>query len=135
MALKLEIKPGEKFVINGAVVTAGRSGASLVLHNKAVLLRGRDVMQEEEASTPARRLYFSIMLMYIDPEGRDKYRKRFNGFWDDFMSATTVRQTQELLRKILETVEAQDYYRAMKLCRQLIAYEDSILGQRAEKAL
>jgi flagellar protein FlbT len=134
MALKLELKPGEKFVINGAVITAGRSGASLVLHNKAVLLRGRDVMQEEEANTAARRLYFSIMLMYIDPEGRDKYRKRFNGFWDDFMSATTMRQAQELLRKILETVEAQDYYRAMKLCRQLIAYEASVLGLSAENA-
>jgi flagellar biosynthesis repressor protein FlbT len=134
MALKLEVKPGEKFVINGAVVTAGRSGASLVLHNKAVLLRGRDVMQEEEASTPARRLYFSIMLMYIDPEGRDKYRKRFNGFWGDFMSATTIREAQELLRKILETVEAQDYYRAMKLCRQLIAYEASVLGLSTENA-
>lgn len=134
MALKLELKPGEKFVINGAVITAGRSGASLVLHNKAVLLRGRDVMQEEDASTAARRLYFSIMLMYIDPEGRDKYRKRFKGFWDDFTSATTIRQIQELLRKILETVEAQDYYRAMKLCRQLIGYEASVLGLSTENA-
>ena len=116
------------------MVTAGRSGASLVLHNKAVLLRGRDVMQEEEASTPARRLYFSIMLMYIDPDGREKYRKRFNGFWDDFMLATTMREAQELLRKILETIEAQDYYRAMKLCRQLIAYEASVLGVATEAA-
>ncbi|MBL8835426.1 MAG: flagellar biosynthesis repressor FlbT [Alphaproteobacteria bacterium] len=132
MALKLELKPGEKFVVNGAVITAGRSGASLVLHNKAVLLRGRDVMQEEEANTPARRLYFSIMLMYIDPADRDRYRKRFNGFWDDFMSATTVRPAQELLRKILETVEAQDYYRAMKLCRQLVDYESSVLSPMAE---
>ena len=134
MALKLELKPGEKFVINGAVVTAGRSGASLVLHNKAVLLRGRDVMQGEAASTPARRLYFSIMLMYIDPEGCDKYRKRFRGFWDDFSAATTVRQAQDVLRKILATVEAQDYYRAMRLCRELIAYEASVLGLSTETA-
>ena len=132
MALKLELKPGEKFVVNGAVVTAGRSGASLVLHNKAVLLRGRDVMQEDEANTPARRLYFAIMLMYIDPTDRERYRKRFNGFWGDFMSATTVRAAQDLLRKILETVEAQDYYRAMKLCRQLIDYEASVLSPVAE---
>jgi len=69
MALKIELKPGEKFVINGAVVTAGRSGASLVLHNKAVLLRGRDVMQEEEASTPARRLLQGMGYLSEDRKG------------------------------------------------------------------
>ena len=55
MPLKIELKPGEKFIVNGAVMVAGKSGASLALRNQAVLLRGRDVMQESEATTPARR--------------------------------------------------------------------------------
>ena len=65
MSLKIDLKPGEKFIINGAVLTAGKRRVSLVLENKAVLLRSKDIMQEREADTPAKRIYFAIMLMYI----------------------------------------------------------------------
>ncbi|MBI3453684.1 MAG: flagellar biosynthesis repressor FlbT [Rhodospirillales bacterium] len=128
MALKIELKPGEKVIVNGAVMAAGRSGASLVLHNKAVLLRGKDVMQESDADTPAKRLYFSIMLMYIDASGRDKYRRRFDELWDDYNSATTMKSTGETLRKILQNVETGDFYNAMKECKNLIAFEAKLLG-------
>ena len=37
MPLKIELKPGEKFIVNGAVMVAGKSGASLALRNQAVL--------------------------------------------------------------------------------------------------
>jgi flagellar biosynthesis regulator FlbT len=80
MPLKIELKPGEKFIVNGAVMVAGKTGASLALRNHAVLLRGRDVMQEAEATTPARRLYFTLMLMYIDPDNRAVHGQNFARF-------------------------------------------------------
>ena len=128
MPLKIELKPGEKFVINGAVVTAGRSGASLVLHNKAVLLRGRDVMQEAEATTPARRLYFALMLMYIDSDRHDEHRAAFNGFLADYTAATTLALTRDRLRSIAELADAGAFYAGLKLCKELIAIEDGIMA-------
>ena len=68
MPLKINVKSGEKFVVNGAVMVAGSKGASLVLQNEATILLGKDVMQEKEATTPSRRIYFSILVMYLDQE-------------------------------------------------------------------
>jgi flagellar protein FlbT len=128
MPLKIELKPGEKFIVNGAVIVAGRSGASLALKNKAVLLRGRDVMQEDEATTPARRLYFSLMLMYIDAERLDEHRAAFNRYLADYAAATTLALTRDKLRAIAEHADAGSFYAGLKLCRDLIALEDGILA-------
>ena len=46
MPLKLNVKPGEKFIVNGAVMVAGKKGASLVLQNDATILLGKDIIQE-----------------------------------------------------------------------------------------
>ena len=71
MPLKLNVKPGEKFVVNGAVMVAGGKGASLVLQNEATILLGKDIIQEDEADTPAKRIYFTILLMYLDADQSD----------------------------------------------------------------
>ncbi len=73
MPLKLSLKPSEKFVLNGAVITNGDKRTSLVIQNKASLLREKDIMQPEEAQTPARRIYFPIMMMYLDEDANDRY--------------------------------------------------------------
>lgn len=128
MPLKIELKPGEKFIVNGAVMVAGRSGASLALRNKAVLLRGRDVMQEEEATTPARRLYFTLMLMYIDPDNRASHAERFAGYLGDYLTTTTLATTRGKLERIGNLALAGEFYPALRLCKELIATEDEVLG-------
>ena len=127
MPLKIELKPGEKFIVNGAVMVAGRSGASLALKNQAVLLRGRDVMQESEATTPARRLYFTLMLMYIDPDNRADHAQRFVGFLTDYLEATTLDTTRAKLERIGRLALADEFYAGLKLCRELISTEDGLL--------
>ena len=72
MPLKLSLKPGEKFVLNGAVLANGDKRTSLVIQNKACVLREKDIMQPEEANTPARRIYLAIMMMYLDGEASEE---------------------------------------------------------------
>ena len=55
MALKLSLKPGERFVVNGAVLQNGDRRAVLLLQNKASVLREKDIIQPEDATTPATR--------------------------------------------------------------------------------
>jgi len=130
MPLKIELKPGEKFILNGAVMVAGKSGASLALRNRAVLLRGRDVMQETEATTPARRLYFTLMLMYIDPENRPAHAQSFSGFLSDYLGATTLASTRAKLEQIGAAAMSDEFYAGLKHCKELIALEDSILNPK-----
>jgi len=128
MPLKLNIKPGEKFIVNGAVMVAGSKGASLILQNEATILLGKDIMQEEEANTPARRIYFSILVMYLDEDGRDKIKPTFMNFIEDFMEATTFNEVRRTLLHIVQDVNTGKYYRALKTCKALIAYETEVLA-------
>lgn len=76
MPLKLSLKPGEKFVLNGAVVMNGDRRATLVLQNKASVLREKDIMQPDDVSSPARRIYFPVMMMYLEgSRGIDRLRR------------------------------------------------------------
>lgn len=131
MALKLSLKPGEKFVINGAVIANGDRRTSLIIHNKAAILRERDIMQEEEANTPARRVYFPIMLMYLDEDGYDKYYEQFVARITELMDAIRTPAILELCVQISKDVMARNYYRAVMNCKKVIAFEEELLANVA----
>jgi len=127
MSLKIDLKAGEKFIVNGAVMVAGKSGASLILQNQATFLRAKDIMQEHEANTPGKRIYFVIMLMYIDPEAHDEYYSKFAGLIDDYLANTSLAETRRALMGILQQVNMKRFYQALKLCKSLIQFETKLL--------
>ena len=128
MPLKLSLKPGEKFVLNGAVVQNGDRRGTLILQNKASVLREKDIMQQDEASTPARRIYFPVMMMYLDEAGADKYYDEFAVRMNEFMSV--IRNPEVLADCVLVSkhIMGREYYKALMSCRKLVEYEDTRLG-------
>lgn len=128
MPLKVNIKPGEKFVVNGAVMVAGNKGASLILQNEATILLGKDIMQEEDANTPAKRIYFSILLMYLDESGRSTYYPTLMKLVEEFMEATTFNEVRKTLLHIVQDANADRFYRALKTCKALINYESEMIA-------
>jgi len=129
--LKLSLRPGEKFVVNGAVVQNGDRRASLVLQNKASVLREKDIMQPDDASTPARRIYFPIMLMYLEEARHDTAYAAFAARLAEFMGAVREPTILSECVGVSKEVMAGEYYRALMRCRKLIAYEDETL-ERAD---
>ncbi len=128
MPLKLSLKPGEKFVLNGAVVQNGDRRGVLILQNKASVLREKDIMQAEEANTPARLVYFQVMMMYLDEAGALRYYDEFVRRLSEFMG---VIRNPEILADcvaISKHAMAREYYKALMLCRKLIDYEDTRLA-------
>jgi flagellar protein FlbT len=123
MPLKLSLKPGEKFVLNGAVLTNGDKRASLVIQNKACVLREKDIMQPKAATTPARRIYLPIMMMYLDAEGGEAYYNDFALRMTEFMGAIRNREALASCIVISRDVMAGDYYKALMLCRKLFEFE------------
>lgn len=123
MPLKLSLKPGEKFVLNGAVMTNGDKRTSLVLQNKACVLREKDIMQPEDANTPARRIYFPIMMMYLDSEDTEQYYNDFALRMTEFMGAIRDRDALSICLDISRDVMSHAYYRALMLCKKLFEFE------------
>ncbi|MDR3513463.1 MAG: flagellar biosynthesis repressor FlbT [Caulobacteraceae bacterium] len=128
MPLKLSLKPHEKFVLNGAVVQNGDRRGVLLLQNKASVLREKDIMQVEEANSPSRRIYFPVMMMYLDEAGASGYHEEFIRRLQEFMGAITNPSVLADCVNISKLVLQREYYKALTLCRKLIEYEDQRLG-------
>lgn len=123
MPLKLSLKPGEKFVCNGAVLTNGDRRVSLVIENKASILRDKDIMQADEATTPARRIYFPIMMLYLDSEHADVHYEEFVRRMSEFMEVVSDREVLSTCIAMSRDVLQGDYYKALIKCRQLFDFE------------
>ena len=128
MPLKLSLKPGERFVLNGAVVENGDRRAVLVLQNKASVLREKDILQEEDVQTPARRIYFPVMMMYLDEAGAERHYEEFVRRLSEFMGVIGNPDVLGHCVNISRHCMEREYYKALMLCRKLIEYEDERLG-------
>ena len=126
MPLKLSLKPGEKFVLNGAVVQNGDRRGVLVLQNKASVLREKDIMQEAEVTTPARRIYFPVMMMYLDESMAPKLYDEFARRLSEFMGATRNPAALADCVAASRHVMAREYYKALMSARKLVDYEEKL---------
>ncbi|MBU1324025.1 MAG: flagellar biosynthesis repressor FlbT [Alphaproteobacteria bacterium] len=126
MPLKLSLKPGEKFVLNGAVVQNGDRRGVLILQNKASVLREKDIMQVEDVKTPAARVYFPVMMMYLDEAAASRVYDEFALRLSEFMSAT---RNPDILAECVAAsrhVMAREYYKALMSARKLVDYEEQL---------
>lgn len=127
MALKISLKPGEKFVVNGAVLTNGDKRSAFVIQNRVSILRERDIMTEEQANTPAKRVYFAVMLSYLDSERVQSYYQTFVERMSDFMSAIDNPEIKLICVQISMDMMKGEYYRALTGCRKIVEYESKVL--------
>ena len=126
MPLKLSLKPGEKFVLNGAVVQNGDRRGVLILQNKASVLREKDIMQAEDVTSPARHVYFPVMMMYLDEGGANKYYDEFAQRLAEFMGVIANPVVLGDCLTISRHVMAREYYKALMSARKLVEYEEKI---------
>lgn len=132
MALKLSLKPGERVIVNGAVITNGDRRSSFIIQNRASILREKDIMQEDEVNTPAERIYFPVMLLYMDEDGREAYYEEFVRRMTEFMNVIESPEAIDMCAAIGRHAIAGNYYKALTQCRKLIKWERERLGDVSE---
>lgn len=128
MALKLTLKPGEKFIINGAVIQNSDRRATLMIQNKAAILREKDIMQPEEANTPMRRIYFAIMMMYLDEKSSKQHNEDFVERMSEFMNAISTPEAVSQCVSIMQQVNDKQFYKALTACTKLYKFEEERLS-------
>ena len=126
MALKITLKPGERRIIGGAVITnANSTSCDLVIENKTPILRQKDILTEEKADSPCRRIYYAIQLMYIDEANLAEYHKLY---WDLVREVVQAApSTVALIDSINEHILHRQYYQALKQTKRLIDYEQETI--------
>lgn len=131
MTLRISLRDGEKVIVNGAVLrSVGRT--NLCVENNATLLRGRDVMNPEDAKTPASRLYFSCMLAYIDPANGARHQDAIVRTVAELMEVFVSADARATCIAFAEKAAAGQFYRALADCRWLMRYEAEVLARHAE---
>lgn len=125
MALKIHLKPQERLIIDGAVITNGNAKCELIIENNVPLLRERDILREKDAVSPCKRIYFMIQLMYIDKKDLAGKHETYWALLKDVVKA--VPSTAVVLAQISEHILNGAYYPALKLAKKLIRYEEGAM--------
>jgi flagellar protein FlbT len=125
MSLKLTLKPGERVILAGAVITNGSSVAHLQIENQVTLLRQKDILTESEATSPCKEIYLIIQLMYI---GEGLTSELAQVYWDLVRNVLAAApSTNDLISQISAYILGSNYYSALKTAKKLIIYEEELI--------
>jgi flagellar protein FlbT len=125
MALKINLKPHERLIIGGAVISNGNSKSDFIVENKVPVLREKDILREKDVDSPCKRIYFVVQLMYVDQENLAEHHRTYWELVRDVSEAAPSRRL--ILQEISNNVLNGHYYKALKLARSLIAYEQEAI--------
>jgi flagellar protein FlbT len=125
VALKISLKPNEKMIMGGAVIKNGSHPSVFFIENNVLVLRERDIITEELADTPCKRIYFTVQLMYLDEKNLAQYHALY---WRQVGVLTDVVKTMRpFVAEINEHILVGEYYKALKVLKKMIAYEKELL--------
>ncbi len=131
MALRLTLKPNEKIVINGCVIRNADRRQTLTIENQADVVRGVDLLDESDAATPVKEVYFFIQSALLRPEIRDdiapEIQTRLGRLVPVFHD-----EIAGYLFEAANHVSARNYYKAMRALRHVIDYEAELLRRVSE---
>jgi flagellar protein FlbT len=125
MALRIELKPRERFILGGAVIQNGDSRSEWVLENNVPILRGKNILSLEDVDTPCKRVYFLIQLMYVEGGNLEGHQDTYWALVRDIVKAAP--SLLDRIDVINEQIVAGRYYEALKLTRKLINEEERII--------
>ena len=128
MGLKVELKPGERFILGDCIVTNGDQRTRLLIDGQAPILREKDIMTTDQADTPAKRIYFVVQLMYTSRDPIAHHETYFT-LMRELVQA--VPSTWPHIEAISNHIMAGAMYKALKDAKALIAYEKDLLEHAA----
>ncbi len=128
MALIIDLKPGEKILVGAAVMTNVNQRTRLHISGDTPILREKDIMQEADATSPCRKIYFLLQCMYLARNPRDYHAKYFSLMK---MIQDAAPSTSIFCMKINAQLVQGDYYKALREARDLIAHEDELINGAA----
>jgi len=132
LPLLIDIKPGDRVIINGAVLENAGAHTRLLLHNEATVLREKEVLSEEVSQTPASRVYFALQCAYLFADKRQGYVESFDRYLTEYVAAAP--SAMPIAEKIRGEVAKEKYYKALKSAQELIRHENNLLSGIEDQA-
>jgi flagellar biosynthesis repressor protein FlbT len=124
MALKVELKPGERFILGNAVITNDNQRTRLFIEGNTPILREKDILTPETADSPAKRVYLVVQLMYLTGD-IGAHRELYFQLVNDILRAAP--STLPYIEKISNLILTESLYKALREANRLITYEGDLL--------
>ena len=130
MALVIDLKPGEKILIGDAVITNDKQRTRLHIAGDSPIMREKDVMQEEEAGTPCKKIYFLVQCMYLAGDPGQYHEKYFSLVREIQQAAPS---TTFMFMVINEKIIQGHYYKALRQAKELMKLEDELIHDATDR--
>ncbi|MFN3207673.1 MAG: flagellar biosynthesis repressor FlbT [Roseovarius sp.] len=134
--LVLKLSPKERVLINGAVIENGdrRSRLSIMTPN-AHILRLRDAIHPEDATTPVRRACYAAQLVLSGDHAPENARTAMLQRIEELSQVFTDADSRANLARATEAVIDGQHYQCLKSLRSLLPREDRILAHSQGKGM
>jgi flagellar biosynthesis repressor protein FlbT len=124
MALKVDLKPGERLIIGDCLITNSDQRTRFLIEGNTPILRGKDILTPETANTPAKKIYLAVQLMYLSKNASDHHETYFQLVRDLVEAAPS---TWPYIEDINNHILTGELYKALKQSRRLIEYEQELM--------
>ena len=127
--LVLKLAPRERVLINGAVIENGeKRGRVSIVTPKTRVLRLKDAIHPEDASTPVRRACYMAQLLLTGDASTEDMRQPLLRNIEELSQALTDVDSHALLGRATRAFLEDDHYQCLKALRALLPREDRLLA-------
>jgi flagellar protein FlbT len=129
--LVLKLAPKERVLVNGAVIENGDRRTRLsILTPQANILRLRDAIHPEEATTPVRRVCYAAQLILTGDNDSQESRLSLLRRIEELSQVFTDPDSRKSLAEATQAIVEDQDYRCLKALRNLLPREARLLASR-----
>lgn len=127
--LVLKIAPGERFIVNGALLENGDKPARIrVAEGDARVLRLRDALHPDDVNTPVKRVYYAIQLLITGDVDEVEALPAIDAQCCQLLDVfSTI--NDELIPTLRNMLTRGNYYSALCHLRQVLAIEAELIAR------
>ncbi len=127
--LVLKLAPKERVLINGVVIENGdRRSRFSIMTPQANVLRLRDAIHPEEATTPVRRVCYAAQLVLSGDTDPDQARQQLLRKIEELSQVFTDIDSRRTLAEATDALVARQFYKCLKALRTLLPREDRLMA-------
>ncbi|HYG87171.1 MAG TPA: flagellar biosynthesis repressor FlbT [Azospirillum sp.] len=123
----LDLKPGSVAYVNGMVIARTADGALKISANARVHTKEDLLPTLEAADTPAKKIYFVLQSMLLDPANIETYRQQLLDLLCDRSEASSLNAVLRSLATIQSLAESGEIQAAMDMCRRLSDFDQAVV--------
>lgn len=130
--LVLKLAPKERVLVNGAVIENGdRRTRMSILSPNASILRLRDAIHPEEATTPVKRICYIAQLVLSGDATIEDSRRPLLRHIEELGQVLTDSDSRTHLAQATEAILKNEVYQCLKSLRALLPREARLLSREA----